>query len=101
MLLRKGGFYSYDYIDECDKFNETSLPNYMHAKRVSKDFEIKILAEYHDLYLKSDTLLSVDVFKKDRKICLKKFHLDPEKFLLVPGLAWQPDLKKTEVKIKL
>ena len=36
---------------------------YMHGKRVCKDFEIKNLGEYHDLYLKSDTLLSADVFK--------------------------------------
>ena len=31
--------------------------DYMHAKRVCKDFEIRILGEYQDLYLKGDTLL--------------------------------------------
>ena len=31
--------------------------NYAHAKGVCKDFEIKILVEYHDLYDQSDTLL--------------------------------------------
>ena len=31
--------------------------DYMHAKRVYKDFEIKNLGEYHDLCLSSDTLL--------------------------------------------
>ena len=100
LLLRKG-VYSYDYIGECNKFNETSLSDSMYGKRVCKDFEIKILAEYHDLYLKSDTLILADVFKNFRKMCLKNIHLDPEKFLLVPGLAWQPDLKKTEGKIKI
>ena len=46
------------------------------AKSVCKDFEIKDLGEYHDLYLKSDTLLLADVFKNFRKLCLKIHHLD-------------------------
>ena len=66
----------------------------MHAKRVCKDFEIKYLGEYYDLYLTSDTLLLADVFKNFRKICLKVYHLDPVKFLSAPGLALQAALKK-------
>ena len=61
--------------------------HYMHGKRVSTDFEIKNLREYHDLYLKSETLLLADVFKNFRKMCLKICHLDPVKFLSAPGLA--------------
>ena len=34
-------------------------------------------------------------------MCLKIYHLDPAKFLSAPGLAWQADLKKTEVKLEL
>ena len=49
---------------------------YMQAKRVCHDFEIKNLGEYHDLYLKSDTLLLADVFKNVRKICFIINHLD-------------------------
>ena len=57
LLLRKG-VYSYEYMDDCEKFNETSLPgkevfyshlnmedindaDYAHAKAVSKDFKEK------------------------------------------------------------
>ena len=78
MLLRKG-VYSYEHKDDWEKFNETALPekeefysnlnmeeitdaDYMHAKRVCKDFEIKDSGDYHDLYLKSDVLLSAEVF---------------------------------------
>ena len=35
----------------------------LHSKRVCKDFEIKNLGEYHNLYLKSDTSLLPDVLK--------------------------------------
>ena len=73
----------------------------MDGKRVCKDFEIKNVGEYHDLYLKSDTLLLADVFENFRKTCLKIYQLDPAKFLSAPGLAWQAALKKTEVKLEL
>ena len=33
------------------------------AKRVCKDFEIKHLGEYHDLYVQSNTLLLADVLE--------------------------------------
>ena len=62
----------YEYMNDLEDFNETTLleqetfyrnlnieditdADYMHAKRVSKDFEIKHLGEYHEFYLKSDT----------------------------------------------
>ena len=87
LLLRKGA-YPYEFMDDWEKFNETTLPekeefythlnmehftdaDYMYAKRVCKDFEIKYLGEYYDLYLKSDTLLLADVSKNFRKICVK------------------------------
>ena len=75
--------------------------DYMHTKRVCKDFEIKNLGEYQDLYLKSDALLLADIFENFRKTCLNIYHLDPVKFLSAPGLAWQAALKNTEVKLEL
>ena len=60
--------YPYEYMDDWENFSESSLPekedfyshlnmenitdaDYAHAKRVSKDCEIKNLGEYHDLYV--------------------------------------------------
>ena len=37
--------------------------NYSHEKRFCKDFEIKSLGKYHDLYLKSNTFVLVDAFE--------------------------------------
>ena len=98
-------------MDDMEKFNETSSPkkeefysnlnkkditnaDYMHAKRVCKDAEIKNLGENHDLYLKSDALLLADVFENFQKMCLQIYHLDPAKFLSAPGILWQGALKK-------
>ena len=38
------------------------------AKRVCKDFEIKKLGEYHDVYVQNDILLLADVFEN---ICIE------------------------------
>ena len=95
-------------MDDEEKFNETSLPekdfsghlnieditdaDYAHAKRVGKDFEIKHLGEYHDLFVQRDTLLFADIFENFRNMCLEIHELDPAKFLRSPGLAWQEAL---------
>ena len=81
-----------EYITDAD---------YMHAKRICKDFEIKDLGEYHVFYLKSDTLLPVDVLENFRKMCLKMYEPDPAKCFSSPGLAWQAVLKKIGVKLEL
>ena len=37
--------------------------DYTHTKGVCKDFEIKYLEKYHDLYVQSDTLFLADLFE--------------------------------------
>ena len=51
--------------------------DYVHAKRVCKDFEIKHLDECHDLYLISGALLFADVFQNFPKMSLKNYQLKP------------------------
>ena len=92
-------------MNDWEKFNETPLlekkdlyshlnmeditdTDYAHAKRVFKDFEIKNLGEYHDLYVQSDTLLLVDVFENFRNAGLEIYKLHPAKSLSASGLAW-------------
>ena len=45
--------------------------DYTHAKRACKDFKIKNLGEYHDLYVQRDTVLLVDVFENFRNMCIE------------------------------
>ena len=117
LLLRKG-VYPYEYMDSWERFNETSLPSkkefysnlnvedideidYRPDNNVSKSFKLENVGDYHDLYVKSDTLLLADVFENFRDICLKEYELDPAHFVSLPGLAWQACLKKTNIELEL
>ena len=117
LLLRKG-VYPYEYMDSWERFNETSLPSkedfyshlnmedideidYIHGNNVFKSFKLENLGDYHDLYVKSDTLLLADVFENFRDMCIKEYELDPAHFVSLPGLAWQTCLKKTNIELEL
>ena len=73
-------------MDVWEKLNETLLPekedfyshlnmedktdaDYAQAKRVSKDFEIKNLEEYHHLYVQSDTFCYL-MYLRTLEICV-------------------------------
>ena len=117
LLLRKA-VYLYEYMDTWERFDEKLLPNketfysnlniknitdtdYGLANTVFKEFKLKNVGEYHDLYLNSDTLLLADVFENFRNMCIKLYELNPANFLTAPGLAWQACLNKTDVKLEL
>ena len=40
-----------------------------------------------------------ELFENFWKLCLEIYELDPVKFILAPGLAWQATLKNTEVEL--
>ena len=46
---------------------------------VCKDFDIKHLGGYHDLYVQYDTFLLADVFDNFRNICIEIYELYPAK----------------------
>ena len=104
ILLLRTGVYPYEYKDNWERFDETSLPDkesfyssfnienindidYRHGNNVFKNFKLKNLGEYHDLYVQSDTLLLADVFENFRNMCIKVYDFDPAHFLSLPGLA--------------
>ena len=45
--------------------------DYKHAERVWKDFGIRNVSDYHDLCVKSDTLLLEDVIENFRIKCFE------------------------------
>ena len=113
-LLIKKGTYPYEYMDNSNRFNESKLPDkakfysklnmnevsdkdYEHGRKVWKEFEIKNMGEYHDLYLLTDTILLANVFESFRNVCMENYGLDPGYFYTAPGLAWKACLKRTEI----
>ena len=101
VLLLKKGVYPYEHMDSWEWFDETSLPDkkvfysklylkditdkdYTHAQKVFKEFKLKNLADYHDLYVQNDILLLADVFENFRNKCIEIYELDPAHFLSAP-----------------
>ncbi|XP_060083028.1 uncharacterized protein LOC132562303 [Ylistrum balloti] len=117
-LLMRKGVYPYEYMDSLKRLDETALPrkvafysrlsgeeisddDYEHAQTVWKEFGMKSLRDYHELYNQSDVLLLADVFENFRDVCIKNYDLDPAWYYTAPGLAWDAALKITEVKLEL
>ena len=117
LLIRKG-IYPYEYMNSWDRFNETRLPSkdafysnlYMsgvgdkeneHTSNVWREFRIRNMGEYHDLYLKTDTVLLANVFESFRSVCMENYGLDPAHFYTAPGFTWHACLKKTGIKLEL
>ena len=105
-------------MDSWDKFNENKLPDkdkfysklnmdgvrdkdYEHTYKVWKEFGIKNMGEYHDLYLLTDVILLANVFESFRDVCMNNYGLDPAHFCTAPGLAWKACLKKTGIRLEL
>ena len=101
-----------------ERFNEIQLPpkeafysklsgedisdeDHEHAQQVWKEFGMKTLRDYHDLYNQSDVLLLADVFENFRDVCSKNYELDPAWYYTATGLAWDTALKITEVNLEL
>ena len=117
LVLRKG-VYSYEYMDDPSKLQETALPpresfysklseeecseaDYIHAQNVWSKFNMKTLQDYHDLYLTTDVLLLADVFETFRDLSMRYYGLDPAHYYTAPGLSWDACLKMTKIRLEL
>lgn len=117
LVLRKG-VYPYDYIDNPERFNETSLPpieafysklndsnidpeDYQHACQVWNELNMNTLGEYSDFYVKLDVTLLCDIMEEFRNTCIAAYGLDPLHSYTSPGLAWQAMLKETKCTLQL
>ena len=112
-LLKKKRVYPYEYMSSWDKFKESLPPieafysklnmskisedDYQHAQRVWKEFGIRNLGDYHDLYLYTDVVLLANVFEAFRDTCLKHYSLAPAHLNTAPGFAWKACLRKLEL----
>ena len=117
-LILKKGVYPYEYIDCYNRFNEEKLPDkdafysslsevgikdieYKHAQEVWKEFNIKTIGEYHDLYLKTDVLLLTDVFESFRNTAINDYKLDPANgYFTLPNYARDAMLYNTNIKLE-
>ena len=98
LLLRKG-IYPYECIESWEGFDETSLPHKENFySSLNTECKFKNQGDYHDLYVKNDTILLADVFENFRNKCIEIYELDPAHFLSAP---WQACLKKAGVKLEL
>ena len=116
-LMTRRGVFPYDFFDNIRKLQYTSVPSreaffstlsnqecpmkdYLNGKLVWNTFNCQSFRDYHNLYLKSDVLLT-DFFEKFRKLSMDSYGLDAAHYYTAPGMAWDAALKLTNVKLEL
>ena len=127
-LVKQKDAYPYEYMNSFERFHEQRLPArkyfysstkdgkigdddkildghinfkyYLTCEKIWNKFEMKNMGNYHDHYLKKDTSLSPDVFKKFINTYLKFYWLDPCHYFSSLQLSWDAMLKMAGVKLE-
>ena len=116
--VKQKGVHPYEYMKSSEKFSEDKLPNkcnffsslkdeciseqdYQLANNIWNVFKLNAMGDYHDLYLKTDVSLLVDVFEKFINTCLSYYKLDPCHYFSGPGLSWDAIPKMTGIELEL
>lgn len=117
-IVLKKGVYPYEYMNDAQRLEETSLPpincfysqlneesiseeEYHRAKTVWNKFNCQTMRDYHDLYLKSDVVLLADVFENFRTLFRECYGLDPCHYRTLAGFCWDALLKESRAKLDL
>ena len=119
-LLHQKGFYPYSYFDSFEKFQENQLPpinywtnslngkeifsnetEYAHAEKVFATFGCQTLGDYHNLYLKTDTVLLACVVEEFRKLCYDTYSLDSAQYFTSSHLSIDAFIKLCRADLHL
>lgn len=104
-FVLKKGFFPYEWFDNIQKLDCTSLPpreywsskltdsemseeDYAFVQLIWTKFNCKTFRDYHNLYLTIDTLGLADVMTKFRKTSYEDYGLDPLYSYTLPGYSW-------------
>ena len=115
-LLRKKGIFPYDYMNNENKLNETSLParedfhnsltnspitdeDYDMAQLMWREFDCKTIQDYLELYLVLDTMLLTGMVEAYRITTLAHFKLDPMYYVSSASMSMDAMLRVTKVKL--
>ena len=70
------------------------------TKEINKKFNIKIVEESTEIYLKSDVLLLTCVFENFIKVSVNEYGINPLYCVSLPSYAWQCGLRDTGIKLQ-
>ena len=76
-MIKQIKFYSFIKFYSLLTGKKLSKKEYEHVLNVWNKFEMKMMKDYHSLYLKCDVLLLTDVFEKFRNNSIKNRKLCP------------------------
>ena len=119
-LIKEKGIYTYSYMTDLSKFAETELPplekrknsldnrklqitdeELQKAKTVFDTFQCRNLEDYHNLYMKCNTILLACVFEEFGRLCMKTYGLDCAQHYSALNLAGDAFLNICRANIQL
>ena len=117
-LISQKGVLPYNYLNNFEKLNESTLPNieelydilklkkckqedYDRAIQIWNMFKCKSIKDYLAIYLKCDVLILADINECFRNMCLQNYGLDPVYYYTSSNFFWDAALKMTNVKLEL